>query len=52
MFYLFMETLLLTSSASVKDKWNPVGIKNYYLISMLDTPKLWDNMALSKQKID
>ena len=47
MFYVFMETLLLTLSASVKDKWNQVNIKNYFLFSTLDTPKLRDKMALS-----
>ena len=47
MFYVFMETLLLTSSASVKEKWNQVNIKNYFLFSMLDKLKLWCKMALS-----
>ena len=30
MFYVFMETLLLTSSASVKGKWNQVNIKTTF----------------------
>ena len=32
LFYVFMETLLLTSSSPVKDKWNQVNIKNCFLI--------------------
>ena len=30
LFYVFMETLLLTSSSPVKDKWNQVNIKNCF----------------------
>ena len=40
MFYVFIETLLLTSSVFVKDKGNQVKIKNDFLFSMLDKSNL------------